>query len=79
MAITDDRPDPDALAQVFADPNCFSFQEIAPGGFTPYFSGVMTDTSAVAGVRRTTKGGFTWDASASYGSHRSGLLPVQTP
>ncbi len=49
-------------AQVFADPNCFSFQEIAPGGFTPYFSGVMTDTSAVAGVRRTTKAGFTWDA-----------------
>ncbi len=31
MTITDNRPDQDALAQVFADPNCFTFQEIAPG------------------------------------------------
>ncbi len=78
VAITDDRPDPAALAQVFADPNCFSFQEIAPGGFTPYFSGVMTDTSAVAGVRRTTKGGLTWDASASYGSHEADFFLFNT-
>ena len=78
VTITDDRPDQDALAQVFADPNCFSFQEIAPGGFTPYFSGVMTDMSAVAGVRRTTKSGFTWDASASYGSHEADFFLFNT-
>ena len=52
VRITDNRPDQAALAQVFADPNCFSFQEIAPGGFTPSFSGVITDLSAVAGLRR---------------------------
>ena len=71
VPITDHRPDQAALAQVFADPNCFSFQEIAPGGFTPSFSGVITDMSAVAGVRRTAENGLTWDASASYGSHES--------
>ena len=53
VPVTADRPDQAALAQVFADPNCFTFQEIAPGGFTPSFSGTITDVSAVAGVRRT--------------------------
>ena len=45
-------PDQAALAQVFADPNCFSFQETIPGGFTPQFGGVVSDRSVVAGVRR---------------------------
>ena len=35
VRITDNVPDQAALARVFADPNCFSFREIAPGGFTP--------------------------------------------
>ena len=35
VPVTADRPDQAPLAQVFADPNCFTFQEIAPGGFTP--------------------------------------------
>ena len=78
VTITDDRPDQDALAQVLADPNCFTFQEIAPGGFTPYFSGVMTDTSAVAGLRRTMKSGLTWDASAGYGSHEADFFLFNT-
>ena len=71
VRITDNRPDQGALAQVAADPNCFSFQEIAPGGFTPRFSGAITDLSAVAGVRRTSANGLTWDASAGYGSHEA--------
>ena len=54
-----------------ADPNCFSFQEIAPGGFTPRFGGNVTDMSAVAGLRRLAANGLTWDASASYGAHQS--------
>ena len=78
VTITDNRPDQDALAQVIADPNCFTFQEIAPGGFTPYFSGVMTDTSTVAGVRRTMKSGLTWDASAGYGSHEADFFLFDT-
>ncbi len=65
VAITDNVPDQAALAQVVADPNCFSFQEIAPGGFTPRFGGNVTDMSAVAGLRRLAANGLTWDASAN--------------
>ena len=78
VAITDDRPDQAALAQVRADPNCFSVQEVAPGGFTPWFSGVITDVSAVAGLRRTTDAGLTWDASAGYGSHEADFFLYNT-
>ena len=78
VPITDDRPDPAALAQVFADPNCFNFQEIAPGGFTPSFSGVITDVSAVAGLRRTAANGLTWDASAGYGAHQADFFLFNT-
>ena len=34
---------------VFADPNCFSFQEMFPGGFTPQFGG---DVDGLLGRRR---------------------------
>ena len=71
VRVSGNVPDPDALARVFADPDCFSFQEIAPGGFTPQFGGFVTDQSVVAGVRRIADGGLTWDASASYGAHES--------
>ena len=78
VPITADRPDQAALAQVFADPDCFNFQEIAPGGFTPSFSGVITDVSAVAGVRRAAESGLTWDASASYGAHEADFFLYNT-
>ena len=71
VRITDNVPDQAALAQVAADPNCFSFRELAPGGFTPRFGGVVTDLSAVAGLRRIADSGLTWDASAGYGAHES--------
>ena len=38
VAVTDRVPDPVALQRVFDDPNCFSFQEVFPGGFTPGLS-----------------------------------------
>ena len=78
VAITDHRPDPAALARVFADPNCFNFQEVAPGGFTPSFSGVIADVSAVAGLRRTAANGVTWDASAGYGAHQADFFLFDT-
>ena len=71
VRITDHVPDQAALAQVFADPDCFSFQEIAAGGFTPRFGGNVSDMSAVAGLRRVAANGLTWDASASLGAHES--------
>ena len=78
VRITDNRPDQAALARVFADPNCFSFQELAPGGFTPSYSGVITDLSAVAGLRRAAANGLTWDASASYGAHQADFFLFNT-
>ena len=78
VAITDNVPDQDALAQVFADPNCFSFQEVASGGFTPRFGGYVSDVSVVAGLRRVAESGLTWDASASYGAHESDFFFLNT-
>ncbi len=67
VRITNWAPDPVALARVFDDPNCFTFQELFPGGFTPQFGGDALDASVVAGFRGSTRGGLLWDASAGYG------------
>ena len=68
VPISAGRPDQAALARVFADPNCFSFQERFPGGFTPQFGGDVLDTSLVAGLRGRFADGVLWDVSASTGS-----------
>jgi iron complex outermembrane receptor protein len=69
VTITDNVPDPVALAQVFADPNCFSFQEMFPGGFTPRFGGDVSDSSLAAGVRGEMDNGLRYDVSASVGQN----------
>lgn len=70
VAITNNVPDPAALGSVFANPNCFSFQEMFPGGFTPQFGGDLQDYAAVAGVRGTAGERLHWDVSAGYGYNR---------
>jgi len=67
VTITDNVPDQVALAQVFADPNCFSFQEMFPGGFTPRFGGDVTDVALAAGVRGEMDNGIRWDVSVGAG------------
>ena len=67
VPITDDVPDQTALDAVFADPDCFSFQEIFPGGFTPRFGGDVHDTSVRAGVEGEMDNGLRWDVSAGLG------------
>ena len=67
VPITDNVPDADALAEVFARDECFSFQEIFPGGFTPRFGGNVSDQSLVAGVRGEMDNGLRWDFSAGFG------------
>ncbi|MEM8498576.1 MAG: TonB-dependent receptor [Pseudomonadota bacterium] len=64
-------PEAVAFAQVVADPECFSFQETIPGGFTPRFGGDVTDISFLAGLRGETEGGLSWDVSAYYGSNEA--------
>ena len=69
VAITNNAPEPAALAQVFDDPHCFSFQELFPGGFAPRFGGVARDVSVVGGVRGQLAGGVLWDASVTAGAN----------
>jgi len=65
--IVDDVPDAIALAAVAADPNCFAFNELEPGGFTPQFGGAVTDASITGGFRGELANGLLYDISASYG------------
>ena len=74
VAITGNVADPVALQQVFDDPNCFSFRELFPGGFTPMFGGEAQDMSLVGGVRGFTADGFNWDVSGSLGAHQTDLF-----
>ncbi len=68
VPIVDQVPDQAALSQVFSDPNCFSFQELFPGGFTPNFGGFYIDNSIVGGIRGQFARGLRWDASVSAGT-----------
>ena len=67
VMITNHAPDLVALARVFEDPDCFTFQEMFPGGFTPQFGGDARDASLVAGLRGHTHGGLQWDVSGGFG------------
>jgi iron complex outermembrane receptor protein len=66
-------PDPDFLAEVTADANCFSFVETIPFGFTPRFGGDNTDRSIALGVRGEIElgTGLLYDASVQYGSNET--------
>ena len=69
VEIVDNVPDPVAMARVLGDPNCFTFQKMFPGGFTPQFGGDARDASVVAGLRGHTHGGLQWDVSGGFGRH----------
>ena len=78
VTITGHVADPAGLQQVFDDPNCFSFRERFPGGFTPNFGGEARDVSLVAGVRGFTGGGLVWDVSGTIGAHETDLFISDT-
>lgn len=65
-------PDPTFLAQVQNDPNCFSFVELEPGGFTPRFGGDLEDKSFALGVRGELDfgTGLGYDVSYRYGENQ---------
>ena len=67
VPIVNDAPEQGPLDAVFADPDCFSFQEMFPGGFTPRFGGDVSDAALAAGVRGETGGGLRWDFSVGAG------------
>ena len=51
--------------------DCFVFNELFPGGFTPRFGGDLNDIAGVMGIRGETTGGLLWDISGSIGRNEA--------
>ncbi len=47
--------------------HCFTYYGMLPGGFTPKFGGVVTDTAIASGVKGELDSGWAFDASMSIG------------
>lgn len=56
-----------AIAAAATDPNCFVFNELFPGGFTPFFGSDLNDISGTAGMRGAFDNGLTYDVSIGAG------------
>ena len=83
IPITDDKPDPEELAKVFADPNLFTFQEMFPGGFTPRFGADAVDSSVLVGIKGNAlesmlTSGLGWDLSGYFGRHHADFFIYNT-
>ena len=76
--ITNLLPDAASFAQITADPNCFSFQELITGGFTPNFGGEVTDYSLLVGVQGETDDGLFWSVSAYNGNNKADFFINRT-
>ena len=74
--------DTQAYKDMVADPNCFSMNQIMPGGYTPAFGGNITDTSLTMGTKGDIKSGFLadwyFDLSASVGRNESSFILKNT-
>ncbi|GAA5130120.1 TonB-dependent receptor plug domain-containing protein [Thalassotalea piscium] len=66
---------PDYIANVANNDNCWAFNELFPGGYTPQFTGDINDTSLVMGTKGEIKEGFLegffFDVSGSVGRNKS--------
>jgi len=58
-----------ALAAIKANPNCFVFNELFPGGFTPSFGGDVMDWAIASGIKGTTDAGTLYDISVNIGEN----------
>ena len=67
-----------ALSAIIANPNCFVFNEMWPGGFTPSFGGDVMDWSIASGVTGTTDAGTFWDVSVSVGENQADYFIMNT-
>ncbi len=59
-----------AYQVMVADANCFSMNQVRPGGYTPQFAGTIEDMSFFAGIEGEL-GEWMYDASAGTGSNKS--------
>ena len=67
-----------ALDAYLSDDNCFVFNELFPGGFTPSFGGDVTDWSIASGVSGTMDSGTSYDISVNVGENRSDFFIMNT-
>ena len=67
IRIMNNVANPQDIAAVEANPNCFSLISAFPGGFVPRFGGTMTDFSMAFGVRGELVDGWEFDASSVFG------------
>ncbi|WP_088329072.1 TonB-dependent receptor [Lacimicrobium sp. SS2-24] len=58
---------PRYIDEVANNPNCWAFNEMFPGGFTPRFGGVVTDASIVMGTKGYTESEWFYDISIGMG------------
>ena len=62
--------------------NCWAFNELMPGGYTPQFTGEINDVSLVMGTKGEIKGGFLdeafYDISGSVGRNKTTYTLVNT-
>ncbi len=68
----------DYINNVVNDANCFSFNEMLPGGFTPNFGGNIVDTSLTMGTRGELDNGVMYDVSGSVGMNESSYVIYDT-
>ncbi|MCO4797850.1 MAG: TonB-dependent receptor [Colwelliaceae bacterium] len=72
----------DDYQAMVADPNCFSMNQIMPGGYTPRFGGNITDTSLAIGTKGEAKSGFLegwfYDLSGTVGRSASTFILKNT-
>ena len=57
------------IDQVANNPDCFAFNEILPGGFTPRFGGTVKDSSIVFGTRGEFGNEWGYDVSVNLGQN----------
>ncbi len=70
IPIANNVADAAAIAAVAADPNCFSFIERFPGGFTPQFGGDVTDFGFAVGLRGNLANDWFYDLSVATGTSK---------
>ncbi|TNE60936.1 MAG: TonB-dependent receptor [Alphaproteobacteria bacterium] len=68
----------DMMAQIAADPNCWVFNEMFPGGFTPQFGGNLNDAAIAVGVRGELDSGLMYDVSAHVGRNQADFFILNT-
>jgi len=68
----------DYIDNVANNANCFAFNEMLPGGFTPNFGGNIIDTSITMGTRGEYDNGVMYDFSGSVGMNESSYVIYDT-